>query len=132
MTTESQYRHHEAALFNADLRRIETAPLADRQAARTEFAAALRDSPELVATRIDWLLNGSYGAGAYHAAQEVAANVRTNRAAWLCQTIAALEWQCPAEFARQAWKTLTPPQKATLAALIGEELEYNRTERAEQ
>jgi hypothetical protein len=100
--SESAYRHNEAMALARQLNCIETASLADRRAARADWAEALHD-PALVAERVRWLLDGSYGRGAYDRAWAIArASARSNKVAQLGQLIAALEWQCPAAFAAAA------------------------------
>lgn len=119
---------NERARFNDQLRDVEAAPLAERQEARAEWADALTTTPETIAERIGWLIDGSYGFGAYQLAQDVIRNKRMNRTAWLGLTIAALEWQCPSNFARQAWNKLDKPQQDKITALIMAEIESALTE----
>ena len=112
MTTQ-EYEQNERRIFLRDIARIETASLGDRRAARGEFLADMRKHPEIVAERIGWLLAGNYGAGAQMAAQEVLAS-RMNKQAWLVQTIACLDWQCPRRLAADAWKALSDAEKRAL------------------
>ena len=119
--TQAEYERRERQMFHTQLREVETAPLADRREARKDFQQAL-ETPDLVAERINWLLAGDYGKGAYDAAREVLRRPRTNRAAWLTTTIAALEWRCPAKFAVEAWKKLAPAKKALLQKLVEREI----------
>lgn len=96
-------------------------PLTERQEARSEWLDALKNTPEIIAERVGWLLDGNYGYGSHIEAQNVATNKRMNRAAWMGITIAALEWQCPSNFARSAWNKLTPEeQKAVNDAIMAE------------
>lgn len=117
------YDMNERIRFNKQLRDVESAPLAERQEARTAWAQALREDPKMIADRIGWLIDGSYGFGSYQAANDVIRNKRMNRTAWLGQTIAALEWQCPSNFAREAWNKLTKAEQDNLTALIMAEIE---------
>ena len=118
MQTDREYEQQERALHAARLREIEAAPLAERREAAREYECAMRERTATIAGRISWLLEGCYGKGAQLAARDVLARPRMNRAAWLSQTIAALEWSCPAREAREAWKRLTAAEQATLAAQI--------------
>lgn len=116
--SEAAYRHNEAMRLARQLADVETAPLADRQAARADWAAALRD-PALVAERVGWLLDGCYGRGAYDRAWAIArASARTNKPAQIGQLIAALDWQCPAAFARDAFRKLSHAQAVAVNAAV--------------
>ena len=119
--TQAEYERRERQMFHAQLREVETAPLADRREARKEFADAL-ETPDLVAERVAWLLDGNYGKGSYDAAREVLRRSRMNQVAWFTTTIAALEWRCPAKFAAEAWKKLAPAKKALLQKLVEGEI----------
>ena len=92
--------------FNRQIGAVEKAPLDDRREAGKEWAQALKDTPEIVIERIEWLLEGNYGWGSYEVARETVTHKRMNRAAWLGVTIAALEWQCPNDRARAGWNKL--------------------------
>lgn len=110
LPTETEYHAQERARFHADIMRVERAPLVERRAARTEWMGALHD-PEMIGERVGWMLNGSYGKGAYDAAREILARPRMNVIAWMSITIAALEWGCPAAFAREAWSKLSQVER---------------------
>lgn len=108
-----EYEVNEISRFHKDLENIEKLPLQERKDNAYEWGESLRHTggskyncQGVVSERIVWLLNGSYGYGAMVKALEVAKNKRMNRAAWLAQTIAALEWHCPATMARKEWKKL--------------------------
>jgi len=116
------YDARERATFHRQLMEVEKAPIRDRQEARAEFAEAMAHDPTLVAERVGWLLNGSYGKGSYDAAREVARNKRMNRSAWMTMTIGALEWQCPRVFTAGAYNKMTEAQKRRLNHLIEKEI----------
>lgn len=128
--SRAEYEQDERRRFLAGLERVEKAPLSERQEGRDAWVEALQ-APEFVAERIGWLLNGSYGQGSYAAALQVIGSPRMNVQAWLGQTIAAIEWHCPANFARAAWCKLTDDQKKTLADLIQKEIDYKVAEMEE-
>lgn len=116
--------------FNRQIRQVESAPLAERQEARKDWTEALQD-PALIAERVSWLLDGNYGFGAHIAAQEVAGNKRMNRPAWMGITIAALEWNCPSNFARAAWNKITTAQQEAITAAIQAEINQFLADHAE-
>jgi len=132
--SDQAYEEQEAADFRHQIAKVETAPLFDRKYAAKAFAEALhsggRDEHEnLVAERIGWLLNGSYGYGSAQAARRVArASGRTNKTAQLSVMIAAVEWQCPARMAVAAWKKLSPAQKSALDNAIRAEIKSHLEE----
>lgn len=114
---EAEYENRERRQFHADLERNERAPLADRREARAEFAEALKN-PDLIGERVHWLIQGNYGYGSYRAAREVCKNKRMNREAWLCTTIANLEWQCPVRWASAEFMKLTDDQKRRVTEFV--------------
>jgi len=115
--TQSQYETNELINLSRQLKSIEHAPLPDRQEGREDFHKAMKNV-ELITERIDWLLAGNYGYGAMMRAKEIKSNLRCNRVAQLSQLIAALEWHCPGEFARQAYKRLSQEQAMKLSLAI--------------
>lgn len=88
----------------------------------------MANDPALVAERVSWLLDGSYGQGAYIQANEVARNKRMNRVAWLTQVTGALEWGSPFRMTAAAWHKLTPEQKRRLDAAVSRVLEAHLRE----
>ena len=126
------YDAQEARRFRADLQRAEEGSLAERRAARDEWKRDLLN-PALIAQRIGWLIEGNYGYGAHKAAREVlASSTRMNKPAWLGITIAAIEWQCPNAFARQAWNALSPADKTALTLAITQVITDYENEQKEE
>lgn len=119
---DEAYENREAADFHRQLREVARAPLRDRQEACREFFEAMRDHPDVVGERIGWLIDGNYGFGAGRAANDILRNRRMNRAAWLTQTVGALEWQCPQDMLVRAWKKLSPSEKAKLERAVEREI----------
>lgn len=118
--------------FNRDVRRIESATLEDRKEGFSEWLDALQNDPDIVIERIEWLIDGNYGFGSYELAREVIGNKRMNRSAWLGQTIAALEWQCPNDYARKAWNKLTAEQQENITSRINAVVESALESMAEE
>ena len=114
----------EINIFFNDLKRVDKLPLADRKENAQRFAEELR-SPgglEVVAERVGWLLGGNYGEGAQIKAMQVARSPRMNQAAYLVQTIVALEWLVPPAMTIAAWRTLSMAQRNKLDRLVKEEI----------
>ena len=112
--TQAEYEEREAVDLRRKLAEVERAPLADRKAAAADYARTLAENPDIVAERVDWLIQGSYGYGSYRAALRILADKQSNRAAQLGQMIAALEWQCPNARARQVYNGLTVTQQTNV------------------
>jgi hypothetical protein len=108
--------------FHADLQKVEKAPLQDRKESAAEFAKDLKTAPELIAERVGWLLNGSYGKGSYDAMRAMLDRPRMNHGAVLVQTIGALEWHAARAGVVAAWKKLTAREQAHLKKLIDTEI----------
>ena len=113
MMTETQYRTNERAKLARRIADIAAAPLRDRQMARIDFGRLLNE-PEHLRETIEWIFAGNYGVAEMWLAREIMAQTRSNRIAALSQLAAALECQCPPNFARDAWLEL--PTGAQTAA----------------
>jgi hypothetical protein len=100
---------------------VDAAPLAVRKEAQQAFYDAIKTSPERVAERVGWLLEGQYGQGPMLQAHNFTS--RMNRPAAFSQMIAVLDHNCPRRMAVEAWKKLSKPQQAKLQRLIEAEIE---------
>jgi hypothetical protein len=112
-------------------RNLDKAPLGERKAYRDAFALAMRVTPRIIAERIDWLLNGTYGRGEFERAWLVmTAGHGTNVQAQLVALIGAMEWSCPYRHTREAWKMLSDAQKKALSATLETVIKRNLAKRA--
>ena len=111
--SQADYERREAQEFQRQLRRAEEDSLPEHREACAEFLEAMREQPDLIAERLEWLFDGSYGFGAQQAARRVLTS-RGNRVAWLVQTLAAIEWRCPQRMAADAWKKLSVEERVCL------------------
>lgn len=115
-----EYEEHEVSRARKQIQDAGKAPLRDRQKARANFLEVMQKNPEIIAERIDWILEGNYGFGAMVLAKRViGASGRTNKQAQLVHMVAALDYQCPNDFAVDAWNRLTKAQKAALDEAVG-------------
>lgn len=110
---------------------VASAPLSERQEARSEFGEALKD-PALIGERVGWLIDGNYGFGPMLLAKRIVASPRTNRRAALTQLVATHEWSCPASFAVDAWKKLSGSEKQALDAALDIVIEAAEAEMASE
>jgi hypothetical protein len=108
--SQTMYEANEVASFRKDLALVEKG---EAQNEIDEWKEALAHDPALVAERIGWIINGSYGYGAMLQAKQ-RINQRGNAPAWLTQVVGALEWGVPFASTRKAWNALNPRQKAAL------------------
>ncbi len=116
------YEAQEWDMYIRDEREILTAPISERKENSEQFRVVMAESPEIVAERIQWLMDGSFGWAQHQKAIQVLRSKRMNRTAALCHMIALWEWHTPPDMARKAWKTLTPDQQKDLAGLIQAEI----------
>ena len=116
--SQAEYERRELADAHKKLAEMRRAPLSDRKEAQAEFLKAMREDPELVAERIGWLLNGSYGYGSMLMAKQVLGSPRMNRSAALTQMVGAFEWMAPEDMVRAAWKKLSAGEKAALESAV--------------
>ena len=112
------YDDRERMKTNQDLAALGHEPLKIRQENRAEYARAMNITPEIVAERIEWMIEGCYGHGAYLICQDILKRTRMNRIAMLSQMIAGLEWHCSALESRKAYLTLTKAGQARIDKAI--------------
>lgn len=115
---QAEYERRELADARLKLDEVKRAPLTDRKEAQVAFLEAMRDDPELVAERLGWLLNGSYGYGPMLLAKRVLASPRMNRSAALTQMVGVFEWQSPEDMTRAVWKKLSKSEQARLERAV--------------
>ena len=118
LPTQAQYETNELAMVRRDEEGINAAPLLERKENQERFLDAMTIDPALVAERIGWLIDGSYGYGPMLLAKRIMASPRMNRVAGLSQLVCVFEWRCPRAMGIAAWKKLTKSQKADLETAI--------------
>jgi len=116
--TFSTYHYNEIKRTHSRIADLSAEPLHIRQERRAEFARDMADSPELVAERVEWLIDGSYGYGAYQLADQIRGNKRMNRVAALSQLVGSVEWGCSSLEARKAFLSLSRGQQAKINTTI--------------
>ncbi len=125
---DQAYAVRERYQYVMERQRREHAPLVDRWAARQDYVVLLQ-SPDLLADRVAWVLEGQYGYGARMAAQDILRRPRMNRVAALGMLVADVECQCPGRFAVQAWKAITVAQQGAVVAAVTQAItEYTQQE----
>ena len=116
--SQAEYERRERLEAQQRLAEIRRQPLSDRKEAQGTFLEAMRDDPGLVAERLRWLLEGSYGYGAMLMAKQVLGSPRMNRSAALTQMVGSFEWMVPEDMVRAAWKKLSAGEKAVLERAV--------------
>ena len=127
----TQYEMRELQRAAAEISRIENQPLEHKREAKKEFQEALRTEPGLIVERMSWYLDGNYGFGHYLKSKEwLSRSKNFNINARLMQSVAALEWQCPARQANQAYNSLTETQKDLFNLMVNRIIENHRKDLA--
>jgi hypothetical protein len=126
--TAEQYESHEQQLAYRHIADVANAPLSERKENQARWANALL-TPELIAQRIGWLLNGDYGKGAQLMALRVIESPRMNQVAALSQLIACFEWRCDSDRARLAWKKLPKANQRIVDGAIKQAIEAYKVEK---
>ena len=126
--SQLEYERRERQEAQQQLAEIRRQPLSERKEAQESFLEAMRDDPEIVAERIGWLLNGSYGLGSKMLAQQVLRSPRMNRSAALTQMVGGFEWRVPEDMVRTAWKKLSAGEKASLERAVQAAIKRAETE----
>ena len=122
--TQAQYEAREAQAFHVDLERARKGTRHEKRDAMQEYYLSMKREPELIAERVRWLLDGNYGYGAMKAAWKIVGlSERANKHAQLGNIIAALDWNCPREYAARAWVKLTSAEKEKLRRAIVDVME---------
>jgi len=146
LPTQQQYERTERTREQAFHNQLAAAPLSDRQEARADYTEALEamaalelgrhtgreDFFDRVIDGIGHVIAGNYGIAAYLMVREALGNKRMNRAAYLGTMVAAHEFNCPADFARGAYTSLSPVQQASVNAAFARAIaEYEEAEAQE-
>lgn len=117
--SDPKYEAQEAARHNKEMGYIKKLPLEERKENAVEWFDSMKNHPDLIGERIEWLLAGNYGYGAMKEAEKVLAqSSRANKVAALSILIAALEWHTPAREAVAMWKKLSSAEKGKLQKAI--------------
>ena len=122
MSHSKEYTEREMKITAKDAAEIEALPMVERRENYQDFAADMAATPQLIAERIGWLLNGSYGFGQMILAQR-ALDAR-NPKAHLFQLIAIFEWRTGRSYAAKAWRMSSEATKEALNKAIDAEIEY--------
>lgn len=118
MRTEEQYRQAEINRHRVELSRVLGQSKADRTESTNDFISILLTSRDHFYTSVDYLLAGNYGAGAYYSFCKL--SPRMTRAAWLFNTVAALEYRVPDVYARKVYKNLNPEIQDAINSKLAE------------
>jgi hypothetical protein len=129
LPTQAQYEQNELAIAYRDEERINHEPLRDRKECQSNFLEAMATDPALIAERIGWVINGSYGYGPMLLAKRLIASPHSNRVAGLNLLVGVFEWRCPRAMGVAAWKKLTKTQQHDLDSAI--ETVISEAEKAE-
>jgi hypothetical protein len=119
--TPDPYTDQEVRRTHLQIARLSHQPLAARQSARDDYADALSTRVGYVTRALEFIVNGDYGRGPQALAYEVLqAGPRRNKAAALSILLAALDFQCPAVFARQAYLSLDKDRRDRVESAFAE------------
>ncbi len=106
------YHTAEIIRHNKELAAISNDSLDDRKESERTFISEVVLSRPSFYEAVSFLLNGSYGSGAYFAFCTL--SKRSNRRAWLFTTVATLEYRVPMRAACKVWKFLHPDIQADI------------------
>lgn len=127
------YQLREITIFHRDLDRIRQLPLSERKE-NTQDLREILESDEYRERFNDacfWLLDGSFGQGAYLKSREVIRNSRMNKRAWIFQTVAALNYRVPQREACKLWNSLPKELQDKINEEIDAQIDF-RLEEDEQ
>ncbi len=119
---DHDYETREFREYQRQMKAAEHGSPTEKRDACARFIADMRDDPPLVAERVGWLINGSYGYGAHVQARRIVTSPRMNRVAALVQMVGAIEWMCPVRSVVASWKKLSPTEKRNLDAAVKKEI----------
>ena len=123
------YERREVDSFLSEVRAKDRLPLSERKENAARLFHDMKSDPAVVAERVGWLLNGSYGYGGMIKGKKAASSKRGNREVQLVMMTAAIEWGVPARMVAAEWHKLTPAEKRRLNALLRKEIPRRRKKR---
>jgi len=123
---EPEYHNRDLITFSNALARVEKLPLIERRENRDELLSDLVADPHIIAERAQWLLRGHYGYGPQAAFNRL--SPRSNRRAWLFNTVAAIEWHVPNKYARDVWNELDRITQAKINESLDYEIDHANAE----
>ena len=119
MRTLKQHESIERDDFRRKLESLKKLPLAERKENRDNLVDALENQLKHFIDSAEWVLQGSYGFGAYVVAKEVIRSKSMNRHSWLFTTVSALEYSVTAEMANRAWNSLDRDLQKRISEYLG-------------
>ena len=122
MSHSKEYIEREMKIMSKDAAKIEALPMVERRESYQIFSADMAAFPQIIAERIGWLLNGSYGFGQMILAQRALDS--RNPKAHLFRLIAIFEWRTGKSYAAKAWRMASEATKEALNKAIDAEIEY--------
>jgi hypothetical protein len=101
----------------AKINEVNHLPISERKENAAEFLRDLKH-PAMIAERVKWLIDGSYGHGEMLKAKQIIASPRMNRRGSLTHLIGIYEWNTPIDMGVAQWKKLSHPEKIALDAAL--------------
>jgi hypothetical protein len=128
--TKQEYETQERLLFHRERRALENQIQPDKVYAMQNYRELML-TPECLDIAVDNLLCGNYGAGPMLAALDIIENKRINRCAAIGAIVAAVDCRCPADKARQAWKSLTGRERKAADFAVMDAIDVHITQQQE-
>lgn len=122
---EAAYQKRTEAEYKRDLAKAQRGTKEEKEAAAKLWLEHAKTSPELVAERIDWIFDGSYGYGACVVAWKLLDSGRLI-VHLLLPIVAGLEWMVPTELSMEAIGKLDSDELTALHAEVHKVLDRLR------
>ena len=119
MNSDKAYHDHEMKRAFAHYKAIQTG---SRYEQEENYKVFVTESAELIAEKVGWILDGSYGYGE----QQIALNAleQRNPNPSLYHLIASLEWNIGEYYSRKAWKNTPVDKQKAINEAITAEIQY--------
>jgi hypothetical protein len=124
---EAAYQAREKREYARQLRAPNAGTVAEKQESTDRWVEAIGDHPEIIAERVGWLFDGSYGYGSYRAAWALLESDEpcTDQ---VIAIISALEWMVPEAYYLRAMKRVPADQLARLRVLVSRVVDRERND----
>lgn len=124
---EAAYQAREKREYARQLRAANSGTIGEKQEATDHWIETIHKHPEIIAERVGWLFDGSYGYGSYRAAWALidSGEPCTDQ---VIAIVSALEWMVPEAYYLRAMKTVPADEMSRLRTLVSRVVERERND----
>jgi len=125
--TQKEYEEREIKMYFRQLEGVEKSSKQDRIYGFKSMLETVKNDPAIIAERITWILNGSYGFGAYIMSKRILKETK-NPNYHLFHILAHLEYLTSDYYASKIYRSLSKQEQDNLNELVTQEIDEYITE----